>query len=105
MNIQDTRTLQETRTALAPPAVIVAAKRFFAKRNAIYAAYPEREGEHWVSLRGQGGEEVIVAAQVSNAATLVTASSYMFDQQIARFLSTLPAAPELPAIPAGENPA
>ena len=93
--------MQEVRTSESPADVIASAKRFFARRNAIYAAYPEREGDHWVALRGQGGEEVVIAAQKQNDATLVTASSYMFDAQIARFLSTLAPGPELPAVAAG----
>lgn len=98
---QTARTLQETITALTPAEVIAAAKRFFARRNAIYSAFPDMEGEQWVSLRGQGGEEVIVAARASGHGTLVTGSSYLFDQQVARFLDTLPApdgsgVPEIP---------
>jgi hypothetical protein len=94
MNIQADRTLQETRTTLSVPEVIEAAKRFFARRNSLYAAFAEREGPTFVSLRGQGGEEVLIAATPAkdSAGTLVTGSTYLFDQQVARFFATLPPA-------------
>lgn len=91
---QTTRTLLETKTSAAPADVLQRAKKFFAARNSIYAAYVEKEGPHFVSLRGQGGEEVVVHAAASAGATAVTGSSYMFDAQIARFFATLPPAPE-----------
>ena len=86
---QSKQTLLETRTALAPAEVLQAAKRFFARRNSIYAAFPEKEGPTFVNMRGQGGEEVVIAAHADGGSTRVTGSSYMFDQQIARFFSTL----------------
>jgi len=94
MNIQDDRTLQEGRTTLSVPEVIEAAKRFFARRNSLYAAFVEREGPTFVSLRGQGGEEVLIGAAPAkdNGGTLVTGSTYLFDQQVARFFTTLPPA-------------
>ena len=51
MNIQEDRTLQEARTTLSVPEVIAAAKRFFARRNSLYAAFIDREGPTFVSLR------------------------------------------------------
>src|SRR5690349_23816115 len=97
MNIQDDRTLQETRTALSVADVIAAAKTFFARRNSLYAAFVEKEGPTFVSLRGQGGEEVLIGATAASdgAGTRVTGSTYLFDQQIARFFATLPAAAEV----------
>ena len=56
MNIQEDRTLQETRTTLGASDVIAAAKVFFARRNSLYAAFVEKEGPAFVSLRGQGGD-------------------------------------------------
>jgi hypothetical protein len=53
----------------------------------------EQEGPAYLTLRGQGGEEVVVAVSGSAPATLVTGSSYMFDQQVALFLASLPPAP------------
>jgi hypothetical protein len=91
-------TLQETRTALPPADVIAAAKHFFARRNNIYAAFLEREGPGFATFRGQGGEEIVIAAQADGAATRVTGSTYLFDQQVARFFVTLPAAPEAAAV-------
>lgn len=93
-NIQATRTLQETRTALAPAAVLAAAREFFIRRNSIYAAFLERETLSHAVFRGQGGEEIVVAVDVQEGTTRVTASTYMFDQQVARFLSTLPPVPQ-----------
>lgn len=90
MNIQEDRTLQETRTTLSVSEVIAAAKTFFARRNSLYAAFVEREGPTFVSMRGQGGEEVLVGASADANGTRVTGSTYMFDQQVARFFATLP---------------
>lgn len=93
MNIQAGRTLQETRTTLSVADVIAAAKVFFARRNRLYAAFVEKEGPTFVSLRGQGGEEVVIGATAADGdGTRVTGSTYLFDQQVARFLATLPPA-------------
>jgi hypothetical protein len=100
MNHQHGRTLQQARTTLAPAEALAAATRFFAGQLGIYAAFPEKSGPTYVNLRGQGGEELVVGVAVAaDGATVVTGSSYLFDMQVARFLSTLPPAPE-PA-PAG----
>jgi hypothetical protein len=97
------RTLQEWRTTETPADVLAAAKDFFARNLGIYAAFIEQESPTHVSLRGQGGEEVIVAAHERDGATLVTGSSYIFDAQLSRFLSTLPPAPAtVPALVAAE---
>ena len=96
MNIQEDRTLQETRTTLSVADVLASAKTFFARRNSLYAAFVEKEGPTFVSLRGQGGEEVLIGAASAQdgSGTRVTGSSYIFDQQVARFLGTLPPAAE-----------
>ncbi len=101
MHRQINRTLQDVRTTLPPSAVIAAATTFFARRNAIYTAFLEKEGPGWASYRGQGGEEIAIGAQVTpDGFTRATGSSYMFDQQVARFLSLLPPAPAaVPVIP------
>lgn len=91
-NIQASRTLQEARTSLAGPDVLAAARAFFSRQSGIYAAFPEQEGPTHVSLRGLGGEEVVVGVAAADGATAVTASSYMFDQQVAMFLASLPPA-------------
>ena len=93
MNHQASRTLQQTKTPLSPAEVLAAVKQFFTRRNTIYAAYLEKEGPTYVNLRGMGGEEVVVGVATVDGQTLVTGSSYMFDQQIARFFSTLPQVP------------
>lgn len=91
---QSGRTLQRTRTTLPPDAVLSSARQFFSRGSGIYAAFPEQQGTGWMSLRGQGGEEIVIAATGEGAGTAVTASSYMFDAQVAAFLSTLPPAAE-----------
>jgi hypothetical protein len=90
MNNQSSRTLQETTTTLSPAEVLAAARRFFQRRNSIYAAFLEKEGPTYVTFRGQGGEELVIAAHPGDGGTQVTGSTYMFDAQIARFFSTLP---------------
>lgn len=94
MNHQYGRTLQDTVTTLAPAEVLAQAKRFFSTRPGIYNAYPEREGPAFVSMRGQGGEEVVIGVTPDPRGTRVSGSTYMFDMQVARFLGTLPPAPE-----------
>jgi hypothetical protein len=88
--IQSQRTLQEYRSTLSPAEVLAQAKTFFTRRNSLYATFLEQESPSHVSFRGQGGEELIIAAIVRDGATLVTGSTYLFDMQIARFFSTLP---------------
>ena len=90
---QQDRTIQQTMTTLPPDEVLSAAKRFFARRANIYAAYLDKEGPTYVALRGQGGEEVIVGVRETPDGTEVTGSTYIFDQQVARFFSTLPPFP------------
>jgi hypothetical protein len=99
MNQQQGSTLQETTTAMPAAEVLAEAKRFFARRNSIYAAFVEKEGATFVALRGQGGEEVIIGVAPAEGGTRVTGSTYLFDQQVGRFFSTLP--PARPAAPAG----
>jgi len=104
MNRQLDSTLQEMTTTLPPDEVLRAAKRFFARHNSIYAAFPEKEGPTFVALRGQGGEEVIIGATPAGGGTRVTGSTYLFDQQVARFFTTLPSI-ETPRPPAAAAPA
>ena len=85
-----TRTLQELVTSLSPQEVLARARPFFTQRNPLYAAFLDQEGPGHVTFRGQGGEEIVVAAATKDGATLVTASTYLFDMQVARFLATLP---------------
>ena len=87
---QTQRTLQEYHTTLTPDEVLGEAKQFFSGRNSIYATFIDRDGPTFVSFRGQGGEELIIAAAADGGATRVTGSTYLFDMQIARFFTTLP---------------
>jgi hypothetical protein len=87
---QTERTLQEYHTTLPAAEVVGLAKQWFATRNGIYAAFVEKEGPTFVTLRGQGGEEIVIGTTPKADGTLVTGSTYLFDMQIARFFSTLP---------------
>ena len=89
-NSQRSRTLQEIETTLSGSEVISAAKDFFTRRNGIYAAFLDKEGPGYVTFRGQGGEEIVIGAAQAGSATRVSGSTYLFDQQIARFFSSLP---------------
>ena len=79
----------ETTTTLAPGEVIARAKAFFAERVPNTAAFPEKEGPTYVTLRGQGGEEVALAIVSTGATNRVRASTLLFDQAVERFLSTI----------------
>jgi hypothetical protein len=89
-NSQRARTVQEMVTSLSPAAVLDEAKNFFSRQNGVYAAFVEQEGPAYITLRGQGGEEIVIGTAPGDGGTRVTASTYLFDQQIARFLSSLP---------------
>lgn len=91
---QRERVLQETTTTLSPAEVLQSAKQFFARQTGIYAAFPEQESKSHISMRGQGGEEVVIAALSQSGSTRVTGSTYLFDQQVARFMATLAPVPE-----------
>lgn len=83
-------TMQEYFTTLPGDEVLARARQFFSQRDSLYAAFPDRAGDRWASFRGQGGEEVIVAAAPVPGGTRVTGSSYLFTMQLARFFTTLP---------------
>lgn len=87
----------ETVTTLEGPEVLARAKRFFAERVPLSAAYPEKEGPGYLVLRGQGGEEIALAVAAGPGGTRVRGSTLLFDQAVDRFLSTLPAPADLPA--------
>lgn len=89
--------VHETRTTLDAAEVLARARCFFAERVPHQAAYPEQQGPGFLTLRGQGGEEIALAAWSADGATRVRASTLLFDQPVMRFLSTLPAAPEAAA--------
>lgn len=85
------RTLQEFHTTLAPNEVLTRAKGFFSQRTPLYAAFLDKEGPTFCSFRGQGGEEIVIGVTASDGGTRVTGSTYLFDMQLSRFFSTLPA--------------
>jgi len=88
-------------TTLSPAEVIARAKSFFAARVPHNAAFPEKEGPSYLTLRGQGGEEIALAVFGSDGVQQVRASTLFFDQAVERFLSTLPVpSPRLPVPPA-----
>ena len=105
-NSQRARTVQEKTTSLSAADVFREAKTFFARQSGVYSAFVEQEGPTYITLRGMGGEEVAIgiAPDKDGGGTNVTASSYLFDQQIARFLSRLPPAPVPPAAAAVPQP-
>jgi len=77
-------------TSLPAADIISRAKAFFAERVPNNAAYPEREGPTFLTLRGQGGEEIALAVMPVPGGSRVRASTLFFDQAVQRFLSTLP---------------
>jgi hypothetical protein len=82
----------EVRTTLAPDEVLDRAERFFSERVPLQAAFPERRGTGFLVLRGQGGEEIALAAREGTSGTAVRGSTLFFDHALERFLATLPAA-------------
>ena len=102
MNYQQGRTLQEAVTTAEPGEVIKAAKEFFGRRSGIYAAFLEKEGPGYATFRGQGGAEIAIGTAPAEGGTRVTGSTYLFDQQVARFLALLPAVASI--VGAGEEP-
>jgi hypothetical protein len=87
-----------TTTVNLPPAeVLTRAQDFFADRVPHAAAFVEKSGPNFLSLRGQGGEEVVVSVweEKEKGVTRVRASTLFFDQALDRFLSTLPLASEV----------
>lgn len=77
-------------TTLPPAEVLARAKTFFAERVPHYGAFVEQEGPRYATFRGQGGEELTIAAIPTTNGTRLRASSLFYDQAIGRFFSTLP---------------
>jgi hypothetical protein len=82
--------VHEALTTLSPADVLVSAKAFFSERIPHNSAYPEAQGPGFLTLRGQGGEEIALAVFQAGGLTRVRASTLFFDQAVGRFLSTLP---------------
>jgi hypothetical protein len=89
--------IHEAVTTLPAAEVLERARRFFAERVPANAAFPEKEGPTWIVLRGQGGEEISLAVTSAAGVSKVRGSTLLFDQAVARFLSTLPAPATVPA--------
>ena len=109
MHNQSNRQLQERLTSMPIPEVLDAATRFFARQSGVYSAFIEKRSPTHVALRGQGSEEIVIAARPVDAGIMVSGSTYLFDQQVARFLDSLPpsdlpsTATALPAAAAAES--
>jgi hypothetical protein len=87
------QTVDETTTDLPAADVLARAKSFFVNRPSLYSTFLDKEGPGFCSFRGQGGEEIIIAAAPApEGGTRVTGSTYLFDMQVARFFTTLPPA-------------
>ncbi len=82
----------EKTTTLAPEEVVRRAKEFFQYRVPAASAFLERESARHVVLRGQGNEEIVIAAAPRPEGTAVRGSTLLFDQAVMRFLATLPEA-------------
>ncbi len=83
----------ETTVAMEPAKVLERAKEFFATRDPRTAAFIEHESARHVAMRGQGGEEVVIAAAPTDGGlTKVRGSSLLFCQQVKRFMANLAAA-------------
>jgi hypothetical protein len=79
-------------TSLPPEEVLRRATAFFTTRVPATGAFVENESAYHVVLRGQGGEEIVIATAPAPEGTAVRGSTLMFDQQVRRFFTTLPAA-------------
>jgi len=82
----------ETTTSLGPEEVLRRAREFFATRVPATGAFVESESARHLGLRGQGGEEIVIAVAPApeGEGTRVRGSTLLFDQQLRRFYSTLP---------------
>ncbi|MDH5643244.1 MAG: hypothetical protein OEY63_03505 [Gemmatimonadota bacterium] len=82
--------MHEVITSLEAQDIIERAKEFFAERVPHSPAYLEKQGPSHAVFRGQGGEEIALAVVTVDDGVKVRASTLLFDQTVARFLSTLP---------------
>jgi len=82
----------EVVTTLAPEEIVRRAKAFYATHVPATGAFVEAESARHVVLRGQGGEEIVIAVAAVAGGSAVRGSTLLFDQQVKRFFTTLPAA-------------
>ena len=89
--------IHTTTVSLSPSDVLARAQQFFAERVPNAAAFVEKSGATFVTLRGQGGEEIVISAwdDKEKGVTRVRASTLFFDQALDRFFSTLPLASQV----------
>ena len=80
--------VHEVVTALDGAEVLRRAKRFFAERVPMQAAFPEEEGPGFLTLRGQGGEEIAMAVTAVSGGTRVRASTPLPPTTAARTVRT-----------------
>jgi hypothetical protein len=89
--------IHEMTTSLAAEEVLRRAKEFFTQRVPATGCFVERESPRHLVLRGQGGEEIVIAVFPGESGCAVRGSTLLFDQQVGRFLATLPEAAAQPA--------
>ena len=87
--------IHTTTVSLPSADVLARAKRFFAERVPANSAFVEKEGPGFVTMRGQGGEELVMSAWEHDGVTRIRASTLFFDQAIDRFFSTWPLASDV----------
>lgn len=89
--------IHTTSVSLPPAEVLARVQQFFAERVPNSAAFLEKSGPNFVTLRGQGGEEVVLTTweDKEKGVTRVRASTLFFDQALDRFFSTLPLASQV----------
>lgn len=82
-------------TTATPDEVFDRAETFFAERVPREAAFLDHRSKDFLVLRGQGTEELVIRAVLNDSGrTVIRAGTQFFDQRLARFLTTLPVAPE-----------
>ena len=98
MHQQSKRQQQNRVTSLTVAQVLDAATRFFSRGGGVYSAFLEKRGPGHVVLRGLGGEEIAIGAYAVPGGSSVSGASYLYDQQIASFLASLPPATPLASV-------
>ena len=96
---QSSRQQQRGRTSWSVSQVLDAAVTFFSRSGGVYSAFLETRGPTHVVLRGLGGEEIAIGASPLDGGCSVSGSSYLYDQQVARFLDAMPTYVEVVAAP------
>lgn len=82
--------VQEVLTSLSEREVLERAKQFFLERIPHSGAYLEIDGPSYVTFRGQGGEEIVIAAFRDGDLTKVRGSTLLYEQAVGRLFSTFP---------------